>query len=221
MSTRHREANRTALRTAMIMLVFTMAFTSLMAWTYKNTEPAIAQSQQQEKMRLIDEVLPRGSYDNALLDDYILLAPNTQLGLQRGGTLWRARKQGEPAAIVVEASAPDGYSGHIRLAVAVTADGRVSGVRVIAHAETPGLGDYIEPQKDRHRDGPWIEQFAGKGFEEVALARWRVTRDGGDFSYRVGATISARAVTEATGRALAWVMENREQLYDAPAGTQL
>lgn len=221
MKDRMRTANRTALRTAGIMLVFTVIFTSVMAYTFQVTRPTIAASVQQEKMRLIDEVLPRSAYDNDLLNDTLKLGPNEALGLTQGGTAWRARMGGEPAGIVVEATAPDGYSGLIQLAVAITADGRVSGVRVTAHKETPGLGDYIDPKKDRNRSNPWIEQFVGKGYAEVPAGRWHVIRDGGQFEYRTGATISARAVTDATGRALAWVTENRERLYDAPAGSQL
>jgi Na+-translocating ferredoxin:NAD+ oxidoreductase subunit G len=52
---------------------------------------------------------------------------------------------------VLETVAPDGYAGKIRLLVALGNDGTVLGVRVIAHRETPGLGDYIEPKKDRTR----------------------------------------------------------------------
>lgn len=214
-------ATRTALRTAGIMLVFTLAFTAMMSLTYKATAPAIAASQEAEKMRLIDEILPRSSYDNELLADFVQLGPVAELGLARGGTAWRARRDGVPVAVVVEVTAPDGYAGRIELAVAITVDGRVSGVRVTAHGETPGLGDYIDPRKDRNRDQPWIAQFADKGIDEVPLARWKVGRDGGDFDYRIGATISARAVTEATGRALAWVLDNRDRLFDAPAGSQL
>lgn len=214
-------ATRTAIRTAGIMLVFTIAFTAMMSLTHRATAPTIAASQQAEKMRLIDEILPRGSYDNDLLADFVQLGAEAELGLTRGGTAWRARRGGEPVAVVVEASAPDGYAGRIQLAVAVTADGRVSGVRVTAHGETPGLGDYIDPRKDRNRDNPWIAQFSGKGLDDVPLERWKVGRDGGVFDYRIGATISARAVTDATGRALAWVAANRERLFDLPAGSTL
>lgn len=214
-------AVRTAIRTAGIMLVFTIAFTTMMSLTHKATAPTIAASQQAEKMRLIDEILPRGSYDNDLLADFVQLGGVTELGLERGGTAWRARLAGEPVAIVVEATAPDGYAGSIQLAVAVTVDGRVSGVRVTAHGETPGLGDYIDPKKDRKRSEPWISQFAGRGLDEVPIEGWKVGRDGGEFDYRIGATISARAVTDATGRALAWVVANRERLFDAPAGSTL
>jgi hypothetical protein len=105
--------------------------------------------------------------------------------------------------------APDGYGGRIRLILAVGADNRVIGVRVVGHKETPGLGDYIDPKKDRNKASPWIRQFDAKGFGEVAAADWKVKKDGGRFDARAGATISARAVTNAVRRAL--------QFADRPA----
>jgi electron transport complex protein RnfG len=214
-------APRTALRTAGIMLVFTLVFTALMAATYRLTAPSIAEAVQTHKMRLIHDILPPGSYDNDLLADVVELGPTPELGLARGGLVYRARLAGAPAALVVDVVAPDGYAGRIALAVAVGADGRVSGVRVTEHGETPGLGDYIDPDKDRNRASPWIDQFAGVSVDATPPADWRVTKDGGSFDYHVGATISARAVTEATGRALAWAMAHRDALFDAPAGSRL
>ena len=220
MSTRY-SATRTSLRTAGVMVIFTVAFTALMSLTYQATRPAIEASAQEEKMRLINEVLPPGSYDNALLDDYVTVGVTPALGLSEGGRIYRARLGGAPAALVLEAVAPDGYAGRIQLVVAVGADGRVSGVRATAHKETPGLGDYIDPRKDRNKAQPWIGQFTGVSFDEVAAPRWKVKRDGGSFAYRVGATISARAVTHAVGRALDYANENHATLFTAQAGSRI
>lgn len=214
-------ATRTALRTAGIMLLFTVLFTALMALTYSATKPAIESAVQDQKMRLVHDILPSASYDNDLLADHVELGPVPELGLTQGGQVYRARLDGQPAALVLDASAPDGYGGRIALAVAVTAEGRISGVRVTSHAETPGLGDYIDPKKDRKRDNPWIDQLAGASFERTPVERWSVERDGGDFQYRVGATISARAVLGASRRALEWANAHRDKLFEAPAGSRL
>ncbi|MFA9440655.1 electron transport complex subunit RsxG [Uliginosibacterium sp. sgz301328] len=205
-------------RTALIMAVFAMVFTALMAGAYLVTRPVISRSTEQEKLRLINEVLPPSSYDNDLLADVLALPPTSALGLDKGGHVWRARKQGRPVALVLEAAAPDGYGGRIALIVAVLADGTVSGVRVTAHHETPGLGDYIDPKKDKNKSSPWIEQFAGISSTQLPLERWTVKKDGGDFTYRTGATISARAVTQAVGRAVKYANDNRERLF--AQGTQ-
>ena len=104
---------------------------------------------------------------------------------------------------------------------AVAAVNRLSGVRVIAHKETPGLGDYIDPKKDRRKDGPWIGQFSGATWTGVNTAEWTVRKDGGSFDYRAGATISARAVTRAVGRITAFATGRLDALFAAPAGSQL
>jgi len=218
MSHRYTAAS-TSLRTAAIMMLFTVAFTAVMSATYDATRPVIEASAQEGKMRLINEVLPPGSYDNTLLDDFVAIGPTPQLGLDEGGRIYRARRDGAPAALVLEAVAPDGYAGRIQLVVAVSADGRVSGVRVVGHKETPGLGDYIDPRKDRNKAQPWIEQFGGVSLADVAAAKWTVKRDGGAFAYRIGATISARAVSRATGRVLEYATGNRDALFAAQAGS--
>lgn len=211
---------RISLRTAAIMLAFTLAFTALMAGTYKATAPLVAASALAEKLRLISEVLPPTSYDNDLMADAITLPALTQLGLDDQTRLWRARRNGAPVALVLEAAAPDGYAGRIGLIVAVGVDGKLLAVRVTTHKETPGLGDYINPKKDRNKNRPWITQFNNLGFDSVPPKQWRVKKDGGHFDQMSGATISARAVTNASGRALAWAIEHRDKLFELPANSR-
>ncbi len=217
-------AARVSLRTAAILTVFTVVFTTLMAVTYQATKPAIDASAEAEKMRLVNEVLPDALYDNAPLADYVDVAPRAELGLVAQDDpvrLFRARKDGAPAALVFESVAPDGYGGRIRLILAVGVDNRVIGARVVSHKETPGLGDYIDPKKDRNKAAPWIRQFDATGFERVAAAEWKVKKDGGRFDARAGATISARAVTNAVGRALQFAADHRDKLYALPAQSVL
>lgn len=217
-------ATRVALRTAAILTVFTVLFTGLMAATYRATKPAIDASAEAERLKLVGEVLPAHLYDNALLADFVEVAPRAELGLAAQDDpvrVLRARRQAAPAALVFEAVAPDGYGGRIRLILAVGADNRLIGVRVVSHKETPGLGDYIDPRKDRNKAAPWIRQFDAIGFDQVAPAEWRVRKDGGRFDARAGATISARAVTGAVRRALQFAAAEGDRLYRLPAQSVL
>lgn len=211
-------ALRISLRTAAILLVFTLAFTALMAGAYQITKPILAATALDAKRRLIAEVLPAAVYDNDLLADAITLPATPGLGLSEATQIYRARKDGKPAALVLETAAPDGYSGQISLIISVQADGRLGAVRVTAHKETPGLGDYIDPKKDKNKKSPWITQFEGRHFGDVPQEKWRVKKDGGVFDQHTGATISARAVTKASGRALAWTLQRADALYALPAG---
>jgi len=212
---------RISTRTAIILLWYCIAFTALMAATYFATKPAIEASAAAEKLQMINAVLSKDQYDNELLQDTITLPATAALGLEENTTLYRARKGGEASAVILEAIAPDGYSGKIRLILAVKANGELAAVRVTEHKETPGLGDYIDPKKDRNKSRPWITQFNDVGFEQIPMAEFKVKKDGGRIDQMSGATISPRAVTNAVRRALEWTLSRREALFALPSGQTL
>jgi len=206
-------ATKMATRTAVILFLFTIGFTAVLAGVYLLTKPAIDASAVLKKMSSIGEVLPPGSYDNDLLKDTLALPPTPALGLDDSSTVYRARQGGRPAALVIEAVASDGYSGKIRLLVGARADGSLSGVRVTEHKETPGLGDYIDPAKDKNKAHPWIAQFDGKSLATLPARDWKVKKDGGQFDSVAGATISPRAVIKAVHKALEYIAQHRDELY--------
>ncbi|MDR0563881.1 MAG: electron transport complex subunit RsxG [Azoarcus sp.] len=208
-------APRRALISALGLTAFTVFFTALMAFTHEVTRERIQAAAEQQQMRLVNEVLPTEHYDNALLSDYIDADDRNEAHV---GRIWRARSGQTPVALVFNTFAPDGYGGRIDLIVSLDVDGHIGGVRVASHKETPGLGDYIDPAKDRDRQNPWIRQFAGKD-ATLPLAHWAVKKDGGDFDFHAGATVSPRAVTRAVGRAAAWVHARRDALFAAPKET--
>ena len=80
-------------------------------------------------------------------------------------------------------------------------------MRVLKHAETPGLGDKIEPAK-----GDWIHRFAGKSLGDPPPERWGVKKDGGDFDQFAGATITPRAVVKAIKERAGTLRPERERM---------
>lgn len=213
-------ASTMAVRTAVILFLFAIVFTALLAAAYLWTKPAIEASAAEEKMRLVDEVLPRGEYDNQLLSDTLTLPPTPALGLAEPSTVYRARRAGQPAALVLEAVAPDGYAGKIRLVIAVRADNSIAGVRVTSHKETPGLGDYIDPKKDKNKARPWITQFDNLIPAGIPAKEWKVKKDGGRFDFNAGATVTPRAVVKAVHKAAQFAGDNRDRLFATPGATQ-
>ena len=142
---------------------------------------------------------------------------NTFRGGRASGGSERAAIQGEqeiakPVAAVLEATAPDGYSGAIQLLVGADFNGTVLGTRVTEHHETPGLGDKIEL-----RLSDWITHFAGKKISGADDANWAVKKDGGDFDQFTGATITPRAVVNAVKRAGLYAQTLPAQLSQLPA----
>ena len=214
-------ALRISVRTAAILLAFTLVFTALMAGTFSLTRPLLEASAQAEKLRLIGEVLPPASYDNDLLGDAVLLPENRELNTEGETRIYRARRAGAPVALVFEAAAPDGYSGRISLMLALSADGRLLAMRVTGHKETPGLGDYIDPRKDKNKKQPWIGQFEALDVAKIPPTAWRVRKDGGRFSQMNGATISARAVTNASGRAVRWMLPRSGMVFELASGATI
>ncbi len=195
---------------AIVLGVFGVVGATGVALTHWLTKDRIAQAYVAERLKQINEILPGDRYDNDLLSDVIVI-PAGELCEKVDVTVFRARKQGRDVAAIFETTAPNGYSGPIRLLVGVNADGSVAGVRVLEHNETPGLGDHIELRKS-----PWVLGFNGKSLGNPPLARWAVKRDGGDFDQFTGATISPRAVTQAVRNALLYFAQHRDEIF-APA----
>jgi len=204
-------ALRETFSTSLTLLVFSVACAGLLAAAFFATRPNIEQSEQAEKMRLVAQALPPGSFDNDPIHDALVLAPDPLLGMKRTGLAYVAAQGSTPVAVALEAIAPDGYAGQIKLLIGIQADGRIAGVRVTAHQETPGLGDYIDAAKSH-----WIEQFKGKSLTEPDAAGWKVHKDGGQFDYLAGATISPRAVVKAVHKALTYFDQHREALLQVP-----
>lgn len=201
-----------AARTAGILIAFTILGTGLLAYTFDLTRDAIAQSEERGKLALITQALPPALFDNDPIADAVQLPPTEELGTTAPSLVYRATLKGEPAALVFETVAPDGYSGKIKLLVAVRANGELAGVRVVAHVETPGLGDYIEAAKS-----DWIRIFDGASLAKLRTDRWKVKKDGGQFAYNAGATITPRAVVKAVHRTLLYFDKEGGPIFARPA----
>jgi Na+-translocating ferredoxin:NAD+ oxidoreductase subunit G len=207
---------RHALSTAGVMIGFTVVGTVLLATTYFTTRQPIAESERQARLKLYEQVLPSAMHDNDLLKDAVKVPPGGLLGNREETLAYRARLAGRPSAIVLEATAPDGYSGDIRLLIAVRTDGELAGVRVLEHKETPGLGDYIDIA---HSD--WIKKnFDGQSLAKTSNEYWKVKKDDGSFDYMAGATISPRAVVKAVHQALMYFAAHHGQLFAAAAAKE-
>lgn len=207
-----------ARRSATILFLFVIIFTGLLSAAYLRTKDAIEASAAEATLAKIEEVLPASAYNNRLLEDALTLSGVPELGQPGVFTLYRARRDGQPSALVAEAIAPDGYAGKIRLIVAVSAEQKLLGVRVVEHKETPGLGDYIEPRKDKNKAHPWILQFSDLALADLTAEQWRVKKDGGQFDYRTGATVTPRAVTKAVHKAESYLRLHWDELFAAAKG---
>jgi len=202
--------------TTAVMIGFTIVGTLLLASTFFATRTPIAASERAAKLKLFEQVLPASLHDNDLLNDGAKITAGGDLGNRDETLAYRAKLAGQVSAVVLEATAPDGYSGDIKLLVAIRADGELAGVRVLAHKETPGLGDYIDIGRS-----DWIKKnFDGQSLAKTSDEGWHVKKDGGQFDYMAGATITPRAVVKAVHKALKYFSEHREEIFSAPVAKE-
>ncbi len=200
---------RQILLSGVFLSLFAVVGTTLVALTEYTTSEAIVENERQLLLRNLYALLPRDKLDNDIAADILELPASTLLGTDDASTVYRARLGGEPVAAIFNSVAPDGYNGKIHLLVGVYIDGRLAGVRVVKHAETPGLGDAVEIRKS-----PWINDFAGKSLDNPTPERWRVKRDGGDFDQFTGATITPRAVVAAVRNTLLYYQQNADMIFN-------
>lgn len=193
---------------AALLAMFAAAGTLLVTTTEQGTRARIADNEREFLLQTLDVLVDPTRYDNDLLDDTRTVVAPMALGTANPVTVYRARANGEPVALVLTAVAPDGYSGPIHLLVAVNRDGTLAGVRVLSHRETPGLGDGIEANRS-----DWILAFAGRSLGDPPADGWAVRRDGGEFDQLTGATITPRAVVAAVRRVLEYYEAEQAMLF--------
>lgn len=196
---------------AVLLAVFAFGGALALSFIFGLTKPKIEENERIATLERLNVLVQPQRYDNDPVTDTLVL-PAQAFGSAAPVTVYRTRKQGQPVAALFETTAPDGYSGNIRLLVAVNADQSLAGVRVIAHKETPGLGDKIDAEKD-----DWITRFTGKALGLPPLAGWAVRKDGGEFDQFSGATITPRAVVNATKRVLVWAQAHLPDAFTMPA----
>lgn len=204
---------KNSLSAAVILGGFSLLGLGLTSLTFHKTEARILENERQSLLTSLKAVIPDSLYDNDILNDAIEVSDLNQ-DPSKPAVIYRARKKGEPVAAVITTVTPNGYSGNIALLVAVKTDGTISGVRVIGHRETPGLGDRIEIERS-----DWILSFDGKSLDEPSQAQWAVKRDGGYFDQLTGATITPRAVVAAVKNALIYFKRNQARIFSTSEPT--
>lgn len=202
---------------SLVLGVFALVTALLLASTYLGTRERIAQSEKAAAQKALLEIFPDSSHDNDILEDTSAIPAHywPTLGIKQGGEVHVARMHDRVVGFIIPAVAPDGYTGDIKLIVGVDTEGRIAGVRTLAHNETPGLGDKVDLKKSE-----WILSFNGKSLSLPAPDRWKVRKDGGDFDQFTGATITPRAVVSRVYNALQYFRDDRDRLLKAVSTPQ-
>lgn len=157
------------------LTLFTLITALALGCVYQVTNPIILESEEKAVSEAMEQVLPASLFEKAAFDE------NVYIGRGPGG---------EVLGYAVRV-APAGYGGPISMIVGVDTKGAVTGIVIVSHSETPGLGSRVKS------DAGFLEQFVGKGANASV---------GSGIDAITSATISSKAVTagvrEAVGRVL-------------------
>lgn len=199
-----------AWRSGLTLAALAAVCTALVAITWHLTAPRIAQNEQAALERNLSPTLADLLYDNNLTESELVIEPPHELPGEEPARIYRVWSGDEPVAAVFVVEEPGGYAGPIRLLIGIEYSGEISGVRVLSHHETPGLGDQIEADKS-----DWLQQFGAASLESPPRERWAVRRDGGAFDQITGATVTTRAVVRAVKQTLLYFEANRDFIFAA------
>lgn len=202
---------KTMKKSSLVLVLFAIASTALVTITFALTKDQIAYQQQQQLLSTLNQVVPKAQHDNELYKACILVKNQEALGSEQPMPIYLASLNGKHSGAAIEAIAPDGYSGEIKIIVGVDSEAMVTGVRVLSHQETPGLGDKIDIRITR-----WVDAFLGKTVDNLEDKSWAVQKDGGQFDQFTGATITPRAVVKAVKRAVWFYKTHQEELQTLP-----
>lgn len=208
-------------RNALGLAIFAALTAGAIAVTQVLTAQRISDNIATAQAKALYQLVPASEVENDMLHDTVDLhsaeaAKKFHLNLlgpaKNDAVAYLARKNGQVHTVILPITAPDGYTQEIRLLVGIRADGSLTGVRVVEHKETPGLGDKVELKKS-----PWVLGFDGKSLTNPDIEHWKVKKDGGEFDQFTGATITPRAVVLAVRRSLEFFNQHKDALLNTPA----
>lgn len=174
---------------------------SLLMGNVHTIEPVAARAME-DKLVMLGQVLPAGSYDNNPFSDAITINDEKLASVD----VYPARMNGALQSVAFQVSTI-GYGGAIKMMVGVQHDGSILGVRVISHRETPGLADKIEATRS-----DWIKRFNGMSLSNTPQTDWAVKKDDGVIDQFTGATITPRAVVKGIHEALLFYARHAQAL---------
>jgi electron transport complex protein RnfG len=202
------ELQKNMVRSAIVLMLFAIVGTAMVAFTYDAARDRIAENERQSLLHSLHEVISPDMYNNEIYTDTTRILDPALLGSDEPVTVYRARKNHQPVAAVFASIAPDGYNGTIKLLIGVDTHGTLLGVRVLSQRETPGLGDAIETDRS-----DWILGFRGKSLQDPDYKHWKVKKDGGVFDQFTGATITPRAVVKAIRNTLVYFKDHQARVF--------
>ena len=175
------------IRFGIALMIFCAVGAGSLAFTYQGTQPKILAQAKIEEEKASRLVMPDVEFTRR--DDLVAkAAAQFPEYMGQGSGIFEGKRDGKTVGAVIQL-ASRGYGGPVRIAVAIQ-DGKVTGVTIVDHKETPGLGSNV-------KDNPaFVKQFIGKTTSDPLEVKK-------DVQAITGATKSSRAVATGVKAALA------------------
>jgi len=177
------------IKPASILFITAVITVALLSLVFNLTEDTIKLQRERTQREAMKEILPQASeYRN--------------LNVNKTGSIvavYEGISGNSTIGYVVQLS-PNGYSGNIDLMVGISiSDKKITGMRVLHHTETPGLGAKA------------VKENFYRRYDNKALVPLRVTRTypgENEIQAITSATITTRAITNAVNEAIEWYVNN-------------
>ncbi len=209
-----KELRHSILQNTSRLVIFAVLAGLVLSIVFALSEARITDQKLNAERRALGIIFPPDQHDNDLISDSFIIDIDSHdfnnlelLGLREKSNAYIARNNMQVSGLILPLVARDGYNGDIHLLMGITIEGSITGLRVTAHRETPGLGDLIDL-----RISDWILSFNNRSLTNPEVSGWTVRKNGGNFDQFTGATITPRAVTVATAKALEFFENNKSRL---------
>jgi len=180
----HGGKKESIIKIAFNMMMACLLSGAIIAGVYASTADAAKQTKEKAERDAMSELVEGATF-----------VPITD-GKEESEKWFAAMKDGKQVAYILPASWK-GYEGIIEMVAAIDMDGKVIKYQILAHRETPGLGDKaLEPK--------FIAQFKGKEVKDLEVVK---VPDPTKIQALTGATITTRAVANGVKRAAEEVIE--------------
>jgi Na+-translocating ferredoxin:NAD+ oxidoreductase subunit G len=172
------------LRLGGILLIITAIAGLLLGVAHTVTLEPIAKQEQMTKATAMKEILPKA-------EDFKIKETSLE------GIIMEVNEgtaSGKTAGYAIKV-APKGYGGAVQIMVGISTEGKVEGIKILSHSETPGLGANAPAPK-------FSGQFAGKPIEKELQVVKTVPSADNQVEAITGATITSKAVTNGVNEAV-------------------
>lgn len=192
-------SNKEIISLGIRLLIITAIAALILGWAHKITLEPIKQQNIKTNNEAMKEVLPSAEGFKKLGATVPEAGEKLELQLPKEGPILevnKGEKGGQVAGYTIKV-ATKGYAGLIEMMVGISTEGKVDGIKILSHSETPGLGANA-PNPE------FSGQYKGKPIAKPLDVVKTTPSADNQIQAITGATITSRAVTKGVNDAVAF-----------------